>query len=165
MVLGATTFDDVVASAGIQHERAGKALARLTAGGLVARSKRGSLRLVVESFASAARAAAEEARPEDVVPDDVSPEAAKVIRAFVKDGRLVSMPTTRSKRLVVLDLLAQSFEPGRRFSEKQVNDMLRPWHDDVAALRRYLVDDGLLAREGGEYWRIGGTVPDGAASP
>jgi hypothetical protein len=165
MVLGANTFDQVVAAAGIGPERAGKALARLTTGGLVDRSDDGSLRLVAESFASAARSAAAESRRESEVPEGVSPQDAKVIRAFGKDGRLVSIPTARSKRVIVLDLLAQSFEPGRRFSEKQVNEMLRPWHDDVAALRRYLVDDGLLAREGGVYWRIGGTVPVDAASP
>jgi len=45
-----------------------------------------------------------------------------------------------------------------RYPEAQVNDVLRGYHDDFAALRRYLVDEGLLSREGGLYWRTGGWV-------
>ena len=55
-------------------------------------------------------------------------------------------------------MLAQEFEPGRRYSEPMVNLMLGKWHEDTAALRRYLVDEGFLDREAGEYWRSGGTV-------
>jgi hypothetical protein len=61
----------------------------------------------------------------------------------------------------VLDLLAQEFEPGRRYSEKAVNLALGRWHADTAALRRYLVDEGFLDRAGGEYWRTGGSFVPG----
>jgi hypothetical protein len=60
----------------------------------------------------------------------------------------------------VLDRLAQLFEPGERYPETEVNRRLRGAHDDVAALRRYLVDVGFLSRDGGVYWRTGGTVED-----
>jgi len=50
------------------------------------------------------------------------------------------------------------FEPGVKYPERDVNAILRAWHDDHAALRRYLVDEGLLDREGGQYWRSGGYV-------
>jgi hypothetical protein len=83
---------------------------------------------------------------------------AAVVARFVQDGRLVIMPTKRSKLLLVLDHLAQRFEPGRRYAEPEVNAVLGSFHDDYAALRRYLVDEGFLAREGGQYWRSGGTV-------
>jgi hypothetical protein len=84
-----------------------------------------------------------------------------VLRSFFDDaGRLRSIPTKHSKRLVVLDHLAQLFEPGQRYPELEVNRRLRAAHHDVAALRRYLVEDGFLDREAGCYWRIGGTVPD-----
>lgn len=84
----------------------------------------------------------------------------RVLRAFMREGRLTSIPASHSKRLVVLDVLAQDFEPGVRYSEKQVNLIIGKRHADTAALRRYLVDDGLLEREGGcgPYWRAGGTV-------
>ncbi len=86
-------------------------------------------------------------------------EDTRLLATFVKDGRIVTMPTRRAKRLVVLDHVAQSFEPGRTYPETEVNEVLREFHDDVAALRRYLVDEGFLTRESNVYWRTGGTVP------
>jgi hypothetical protein len=83
---------------------------------------------------------------------------ATILDRFVRDGRLVLMPTRRAKRLVVLDHVAQSFEPGRTYPEHLVNRILRAFHDDYAALRRYLVDEQFLTRDGGVYWRSGGTV-------
>ena len=74
------------------------------------------------------------------------------------NGHLRSIPARRSKRLVVLDRIAQVFEVGERYPEREVNALLRAFHDDVAALRRYLVDEGFLSREAGQYWRTGGTV-------
>jgi hypothetical protein len=81
-----------------------------------------------------------------------------VLGRFVRDGRVVTMPARREKRLVVLDHVAQRFEPGRRYPEHEVNAVLAEVHDDYAALRRYLVDEGFLSRERGIYWRSGGTV-------
>jgi hypothetical protein len=86
------------------------------------------------------------------------PAVDKVLRAFVVDDRLRSIPRPGRKRRIVLEYLAAAFEPGVRYSEARVNAVLRAWHDDVAALRRYLVDEGLLSREAGEYWRSGGWV-------
>ena len=74
------------------------------------------------------------------------------------DGRLHTIPTKRSKRLVVLDHLAQCFEPGRTYAEAEVNEALERFHPDYAALRRYLVDEQFLARDHNVYWRTGGTV-------
>lgn len=78
----------------------------------------------------------------------------QVLRTFVDDaGALRTFPARRAKRLVVLAHVAEAFEPGVRYPEDQVNEMLRPFHPDVAALRRYLVDEGLLRRTPGVYWR------------
>jgi hypothetical protein len=85
---------------------------------------------------------------------------ADVLARFLgADGRLAVVPTKRNKRLVVLDHIAQRFEPGRRYAETEVNEVLTGFHDDYAALRRYLVDERFLQREAGVYWRTGGTVP------
>ncbi|HEV7875108.1 MAG TPA: DUF2087 domain-containing protein [Nocardioides sp.] len=82
----------------------------------------------------------------------------KVLGHFLTaDGRLRTMPTRRSKLLVVLDHLSQSFEPGRHYPEKEVNEILERFHPDYAALRRYLVEDQFLTREESVYWRSGGT--------
>ncbi len=89
----------------------------------------------------------------DESPDDT------VLRIFVApDGRLRGLPRRRAKRLVVLDHVAGAFEVGRRFGEPEVNAMLRAFDDDVAALRRHLVDEGFLSRADGVYWRSGGSV-------
>ena len=74
------------------------------------------------------------------------------------NGRLEQMPAKRSRRLVVLDQVARTFEPGDRYPEREVNDVLRTFWPDYAALRRYLVDEGFLDRADGVYWRAGGTV-------
>ena len=80
-----------------------------------------------------------------------------VLRAFFTDeGRLRSVPVKRSKRLVVLDHIAQSFEPGRRYAEREVNEILGRVYADYVALRRYLVDEDFLTRENNIYWRSGG---------
>ncbi|HEX9032657.1 MAG TPA: DUF2087 domain-containing protein [Streptosporangiaceae bacterium] len=81
-----------------------------------------------------------------------------VLRTFMRDGRITTLPARRSRRLVLLDYIAQMFDIGVRYSEGEVNRMLRTLHDDYAALRRYLVDEGFLSRDHGEYWRSGGTV-------
>jgi hypothetical protein len=85
-------------------------------------------------------------------------EIDKVLRSYLPNGRLAAMPRGGRKRQIVLEHLAQRFEPGRRYTEVAVNLILREVWADVAALRRYLVDAGLLDRAAGEYWRIGGPV-------
>ncbi len=91
---------------------------------------------------------------------NVAGDPDRVLRAFLDaNGRLVRVPAKRSKRLVVLDLLAQEFEPGEAYPETEVNSRLRAFHDDVAALRRWLVDEGFLDRRDSWYWRVGGSVP------
>lgn len=75
-----------------------------------------------------------------------------------EDGRLSQLPRKHRKRLVVLDHVSRVFEPGVRYAETEVNALCRAFHDDVALLRRELVDEQFLDREAGVYWRIGGTV-------
>lgn len=85
-------------------------------------------------------------------------EREKVIRAFMQDGRVLAFPRKPSRKLILLDILAQLFEPGMRYTELEVNALLRTMIDDYVTARRYLIDFQLLAREEGVYWRIGGTV-------
>ncbi len=91
------------------------------------------------------------------------PEDARVLRAFVVDGRLVSIPATARKRDVILRwLLERCFAEDRPYPEKEVNARLALHHPDVASLRRYLVDEGYLARESGIYRRTAPPpAPDG----
>ena len=85
-------------------------------------------------------------------------DAERVLRSFLgPDGRLHTIPTKHAKLLVVLDRLAQEFEPGRTYPEAEVNAVIHRFHPDHAALRRYLVENDFLTREDGWYWRSGGT--------
>ena len=81
------------------------------------------------------------------------------LRAFIRDGRITAMPAKRTRRRQLLDEVAQAFEPGRRYPEPVVNEILRSVFDDYCTLRRYLVDEAFLSRTAaGTYWRAGGTV-------
>lgn len=77
------------------------------------------------------------------------------LEALFSHGRLVAIPRPGKLRQALLVQLAERFEPGRLYSEKDVRETLVPVHDDHAALRRYLVDEGLLERsnDGGTYGR------------
>jgi hypothetical protein len=159
LVLGAVDSDAVMQASSLNLARVARALARLEDAGLVERGSDGTLVLLEQAFATAARAAsASRAEPAQAAPAGPTDEATLVLSRFIRDGRLTSIPSSRTKRLVVLELLAQEFEPGRRYSESMVNLILGRWHPDTAALRRYLVDEGYLDRAAGEYWRAGGPV-------
>jgi hypothetical protein len=161
VALGATTLPEVVERTGLEPRAAARALSRLVAGGLLDGEAGKGYRVRTEALQAAAIPPAGEAEqagePED-----------QVLRRFIHRGRLLSVPAARGKRLVVLDHLAGLFEPGRRYPEPEVNELLKRFHPDYAMLRRYLVDDGFLDREDEPapsgsrsvkvYWRTGGTV-------
>ena len=77
---------------------------------------------------------------------------------FIKDGRLVIVPTKRSKLRLVLDHIAQDFEPGRKYAEPEVNEVLRALPRRLRRAAPLPRRRGVPEREGGVYWRAGGTV-------
>ena len=92
------------------------------------------------------------AQVEDV---DLNAYDRQVVENFTgRDGRLKALPSQYKKLMAVLRYVVQAFEPGQRYSEKQVNEILARYHEDTAQLRRDLVDSGLMRREGGggAYW-------------
>jgi len=83
----------------------------------------------------------------------------KVLKTFVRaDGTIRSFPAQEKKFQVLLRYVLDAFEPGKRYSEKQVNQLLSRYSDDTAALRRGLIEYKLMAREvtqgSSTYWRI-----------
>jgi hypothetical protein len=81
------------------------------------------------------------------------------LRPFIRDGRITTLPAKRTRRRLLLDQVAQAFEPGRRYPEKADDEILKAVVDDHCTLRRYLIDEAFLSRTAaGIYWRIGGTV-------
>jgi ArsR family transcriptional regulator, arsenate/arsenite/antimonite-responsive transcriptional repressor len=78
----------------------------------------------------------------------------RVLGAFLKRGRLVTIPAQRKKRQIVLERLVREFAPDRDYPEREVNQILVEFHDDVATLRRDLVGYRLMKRAGGIYRRV-----------
>jgi len=79
---------------------------------------------------------------------------------FTPEGKLKSFPAQFKKMLVILRYLAnKEFQPGVRYTEKDVNAILLRYHADTASLRRYMVDNRFLAREKGEYWKLESVNP------
>jgi hypothetical protein len=161
VALGANSLPDVAEYAGLDPKSAAKAISRLVAGGLVEGGSGEGYRVSYQTLRAAARPPADESEPAEESGNDV-------LRRFIHKGRLLAMPAAHGKRLVVLDHLAGLFEPGRRYPEPEVNELLGRYHPDYAMLRRYLVDDGFLDRADEPapsgtrsvkvYWRTGGTV-------
>jgi hypothetical protein len=96
-----------------------------------------------------------EAKPADVL-DALARDVR--LRAFLRAGKIDAMPAKHTRRRQLLAEVAQVFEPGVRYPERHVNDLLGALYPDYVALRRYLVDEDFLSRAGGEYWRTGGPV-------
>lgn len=127
--------------------RTAKLVKRLIATGMVALSE-GRYRPVPEAFRDAL------AKP----PSDP-------LETLFNRGRLVAIPRPGKLRQALLAKLAELFEPGRVYTERDVREKLAPIHDDHAALRRYLVDEGLLQRsnDGRAYGRPAESAIDGRA--
>ncbi|MGH3188177.1 MAG: DUF2087 domain-containing protein [Streptosporangiaceae bacterium] len=90
---------------------------------------------------------------------DVLADLPRELRPFIRDGRITAVPAKRTRRLLLLDQVAQAFEPGRKYPEATVGEILKAIFDDHCALRRYLVDESFMSRTAaGIYWRAGGTV-------
>jgi len=77
----------------------------------------------------------------------------KVLATFFRHGTLEKLPAQHKKRLIVLEQFALRFEPDRRYSELEVTGLIRPLFDDYCTVRRLLVDEGMIRREGTSYWR------------
>lgn len=79
-------------------------------------------------------------------------------------GRLTAIPVQRKKRLAVLRWLVEDFQLGRLYAEAEVNRAIARRHPDFASLRRFLVDEELMQRRRGVYWRTG-SVPNVGFDP
>jgi hypothetical protein len=154
VVLGASTPSEVAASSGLPARAVVSALRRLEQGGLVTIVD-GRLVADTGAFKDAVREYSPETPDEPLDPDR---QRAGVLRAFVRDGRLIQLPAARARRRVVLEHIADCFEPGVRYPERAVDAILRAWYDDYVTIRRHLIDEDLMARENGLYWRTGGYV-------
>ena len=105
----------------------------------------------------AQRLLAQDALPAAAAGVDLDAYDRKVLRTYSNpDGTFKKIPMQQKKQLVLLRHVLQDFEPGRRYSEAQVSEMLEKYNEDYAYLRRQLVEHGFMAREGGggDYWLV-----------
>lgn len=75
----------------------------------------------------------------------------KVLKAFFKDSQLVRLPTQHKKRLIVLEEFARKFRPGRIYDEPEVDAAIAEQFNDYCTIRRELVEEHYMAREGARY--------------
>ena len=158
--VGPVDVDEIAGLLDLPAHKIEKALGRLRAAGIVG----DDLRLDTEMLRSVGAQLPDLAGPDDAVFEGTwnDDERAVLARFFERD-RLREIPSNRTKRRVVLERLDQEFEPGLRYGEREVNRRLQLFHPDHASLRRHLVDEGLMTRADGSYWRTGGrfeTSPD-----
>lgn len=108
----------------------------------------------IESFA---RGQFEGKRPSYEASQEEPEDVRKVLKTFLNaDGSLKQILPQGNKLLIILNFIVNAFALDANYTEKEVNTILRRFHVDTAALRRYLVDNGLMAREsdGTRYWRV-----------
>lgn len=110
-----------------------------------------------KTIESLARGQLEGKRETYVPPENKQEDARKVLKNYLNaDGSLKQIPPRGNKLLIILNFIVDAFAFDTDYTEKEVNTILRRFHLDTAALRRYLVDNGLMAREsnGTRYWRV-----------
>ena len=78
----------------------------------------------------------------------------KVIDAFFAYGKLKSIPAQRKKERIVLEEITKAFEPGRIYSEREVNIIIADYHDDFCTIRRDMISERLMDRDERGYWLI-----------
>jgi hypothetical protein len=104
-----------------------------------------------ETYTVARAAVQATASPREAAYDAARTEQQRVVGRLFTDGRIERVPARRKVRVAVLLEVLSRFEPGRVYSEKEVNDVLLAVHDDVAYLRRELVNYRYLERADGRY--------------
>jgi hypothetical protein len=72
---------------------------------------------------------------------------------FNLDGTLISIPVKSDKKIAVLLHIAQDLSPTAKYPEKELNAIIAKYHDDTAAIRRYMIEYGILDRDSESvYW-------------
>lgn len=85
-----------------------------------------------------------------------------------EEGRITALPKKQAKRAAVLAYLAQKFESGRTYNEKEINQICLDWHtfNDYFLVRRCLVEAGFLCRKPDctSYWRTAAEASNGGGA-
>jgi predicted transcriptional regulator len=166
---GEHTVTDLAAALGLSESTVSHHLKKLRAVNLLTLRMDGTYRYYrlnkprLKTFrALAARLEEPVTEPEDAASDDswidaldMAEKDKRVLRAYTHDGKLKQIPKKDKKWIVILSWLVTQFEPDRRYTEQQVNEVITRYHPDYATIRRDLIGFGFMRREigGGDYWR------------
>ena len=72
---------------------------------------------------------------------------------FNPDGTLISIPVKSVKKIAVLLHIARDLSPTTKYPEKELNAIIAKYHDDTAAIRRHMIEYGILERDAESvYW-------------
>ena len=155
----ALTTDGLTAKTELDDRRVLAALGELKTVGLVL-SEGLQHRLDIDALRAAASELEEPALPMDpAIGFGMTDDEREVLSRYFEGRTLVSLPTSRAKRLIVLERLALEFDVGQKYPEREVNSILGAFNPDWSMLRRHMVNEGMLDREQNVYWRSGGRVP------
>ena len=152
---GAKRTVEIADALGMHPSEVTRHLEQLTASGVVSEAD-GVYDLDEKAIELLARGQFEGKRPAYEAKEEKQEDVRKVLRNFVNvDGTLKQIPPMGNKLLIILNFIVDAFAYDTNYTEKEVNTILRRFHVDTAALRRYLVDHKLMAREsdGTKYWR------------
>jgi hypothetical protein len=128
----------------------------------VVRDAYGKYQLVTNALEKLARRQFEGQRSTYTPKADLELDRQKVLAKFLNpDGTIRQVPNSRTHSAwfrLVLEYVLAAFEPGVTYTEKEVNSIIHRFHEDVAGLRRDLVDARMISRErdGSKYWRTDG---------
>ena len=75
----------------------------------------------------------------------------KVLKAFFSYGRLRAIPVQRKKKIICYEQIAARFEPGKVYTERELNAIIASFHEDYCTIRRDMISEGLLRRDGNRY--------------
>lgn len=157
LATGERSVEELAELLGLRGPTVSHHLARLREAGLIAMRAEGNTHLYRLERARLLTLGEELFAPGAIdvlpTPDAEARWERKVLSSFLLDDRVIEIPASHKKRAVILRWLVERFEPGQRYPERQVNEIIGRHHPDFATLRRELVGAGLMRRESGVYWR------------
>jgi DNA-binding transcriptional ArsR family regulator len=150
------SVEEIAAELELQPPTVSHHLAKLKSLDLVTMRRDGTVHyygLNKESLHALSKQFLETGGPVPIAADEGDAYARKVMRAFVPDGAIRELPTSPKKRLIVLKWLVEKFDRDRKYPEKELSAIIKQFHSDYAAVRRYMIDEHLMERANGVYWR------------
>lgn len=84
-------------------------------------------------------------------------EKKKVLSTYFKqgsNGRLDILPSKEKRKLIILQNIVKRFDVNKKYSEKEINEILKIIYSDFATIRRHLIEYGFMERSKDctEYW-------------